>query len=158
MPRPRLKPSSQQETNALSLAPVKKSSLKISAAELDSILRKKRSPSYIEAMSKLDAGGHVNNQDKVKSIIQKVVDEFPEIELGGLFLGTVSKCYLGEPYEVHTLDFAREIIEHFKGGETLPTGMEKARSLALHGGYAFVDVYTDCCRAVSMDGSVSVVK
>ena len=31
------------------------------------------------------------------------------------------------------------------------------RSLALYGGYAFVEVYTDCCRGVFPDGKVAVI-
>ena len=158
MPRPRLKTNSKQEAIALSLAPVKKQASRLSMAERNSLLRKKRSSAYVESLSRLDAGGHVNNQDKVRKIIQKVMDELPEIELEGFIIGMVSKCYLGDPYEVHTLDYAGGIIEHFKRGESLPAGMEKARSLALHGGYAFIEVYTDCCCAVSTDGSVSVIK
>jgi hypothetical protein len=50
-----------------------------------------------------------------------------------------------------------EIIEHYKIGQTLPNGLEKARALALRGGYEFIEVYVDCCRCVSANGSVSVV-
>ena len=39
----------------------------------------------------------------------------------------VSKCFLGDPYEVHTVDFTHTIIKHYKQGEVLPDGMEKAR-------------------------------
>ena len=31
-----------------------------------------------------------------------------------------------KPYEVHTLDLTGGIIEHYKTGETLPDGLEKA--------------------------------
>ena len=33
--------------------------------KLDQLLRKKRSKEYMEALHKLDAGGHVHNQNKV---------------------------------------------------------------------------------------------
>lgn len=33
------------------------------------------------------------------------------------------------------------IIEHFKTGQALPNGMEKARTIAMRGGYAFIDIY-----------------
>ncbi|MDO4167932.1 MAG: hypothetical protein Q4D32_11070, partial [Eubacteriales bacterium] len=71
--------------------------------------------------------------------------------------GCVSVCYLGEPYEVHTIDMKGGILEHYKKGQKLPDGMEKARGIALRGGYAFVEVYIDCCRAVSGNGTVSVI-
>lgn len=123
----------------------------------DKLLRKPRSKEYMNALSKLDSGGHVHNKEQVDEIKSAIINEFPEIELGGTLLGYVSICYLGEPYEVHTLSLAGSIITHYKRGEALPNGMEKARSIALHGGYAFIEVYTDCCRAISSDGSVSVI-
>ena len=49
------------------------------------------------------------------------------------------------------------IIEHYKSGHVLPGGLEKARSIAMHGGYDFIEVYVDCCRAISSNGSVSVI-
>ena len=79
------------------------------------------------------------------------------MEIDGILLGLVSKCYLGKPYEVHILDMANQIIEHYKIGQPLPGGLEKARSIALRGGYEFIEVYIDCCRAVSSNGTVSVI-
>ena len=61
-----------------------------------------------------------------------IEDEFPEIAIRGTLMGIVSRCYLGDPYEVHTLDISGNIIEHYKQGEPLPEYMEKARGLALH--------------------------
>ena len=87
--------------------------------KLDQLLRKKRSKEYMEALHKLDAGGHVHNQNKVNDIIRTIQEEFPEVQLGGVLLGYVSICYLGKPYEVHTLDLTGGIIEHYKTGETL---------------------------------------
>jgi hypothetical protein len=125
--------------------------------KLDKLLRKSRSKEYMEALHKLDAGGHVHNQNKVNEIINTIKEEFPEVELSKILLGYVSLCYLGKPYEVHTLDIAGGIIEHYKTGETLPNGLEKARNIAMRGGYEFIEVYADCCRAVSSNGSVSVI-
>lgn len=79
------------------------------------------------------------------------------MEINGIMLGIVSICYLGKPYEVHTLDVTGQIIEHYPGGKALPGGLEKARSLALRGGYAFIEVYVDCCRAIGRNGSVAVM-
>ena len=115
------------------------------------------SKEYMEALHKLDAGGHVHNQNKVNDIIRTIQEEFPEVQLGGVLLGYVSICYLGKPYEVHTLDLTGGIIEHYKTGETLPDGLEKARTIAMRGGYEFIEVYKDCCRAVSASGYVSVI-
>ena len=75
-----------------------------------------------------------------------------------MLLGFVSACYLGVPYKVHTLDMTESIVEHYKVGQQLPNGLEKARSLAIYGGYEFIEVYIDCCRCISSNGTVSVVK
>jgi len=125
--------------------------------KLDRLLRKPRSKQYMDAISRLDAGGHAHNSDKVKAITDALRHEFPEIELGGVFLGIVSKCYLGDNYEVHILDISGQIICHYRQGQSLPDGLEKARGIAIHGGYAFIEVYSDCCRAVSTNGNVSVI-
>ena len=125
--------------------------------KMDKLLRKSRSKEYMEALHKLDAGGHVHNQNKVNEIINTIRSEFPEVELAGVLLGYVAICYLGKPYEVHTLDIAGGIIEHYKAGQPLPNGLEKARSIAMRGGYDFIEVYIDCCRAISANGTVSVI-
>lgn len=164
MPRPMLKPLQSQSQTARSndiLSAVsqeqKQSKKQIDKMKTDQLLRKPRSKAYMNALHRLDAGGHVHNQDKVNEIIQAIQEEFPEVILSGILLGYVSVCYLGKPYEVHTLDFTGEIIEHYKTGQTLPNGLEKAHNIALRGGYEFIEVYIDCCRAVSANGSVSVI-
>ena len=164
MPRPMLfKPqqNSRQDT-VLSTRPsrtqAKQQDQQAARMMRDRLLRKKRSKAYMDAIARLDAGGHVHNQDKVNEIINTIRNEFPEVELDGNLAGIVSICYLGEPYEVHTLDFADCIIEHYKSGEALPNGMEKARGIAMHGGYEYIEVYSDRCCAVGEDGTVSVIK
>lgn len=125
--------------------------------QLAKILRKKRSKEYMEILQSLDAGGHVHNQEKVNRVIETLSKEFPEVELAGILLGIVAICYLGKPYEVHILDFVGQIIEHYKSGESLPQGMERVRGIAIHGGYEYIEVYANCCRAVSADGTVSLI-
>lgn len=90
--------------------------------KLDRILRKPRSKEYMEAMQQLDAGGHVHNQQKVDALMDVIRQEFPEVELAGVLLGCVSICYLGAPYEVHTIDMKGSILAHYKKGQTLPDG------------------------------------
>ena len=120
-------------------------------------LRKKRSRAYLDAIRGLDAGGHVHNHEKAERIRQAIRDEFPEIELTGVLLGFVSKCYLGDPYEVHIVDMTGSIVEHYERGKMLPGGLERARGLAASGAYDVIEVYVDCMRAISPDGSVSVI-
>lgn len=162
MPKPMLKqPQTQTQSGSILSATQqqtqKQQTQQIDKMKLDRLLRKPRSKEYMDAMHKLDAGGHVHNQQKVNEIINTIRNEFPEIELSGILLGFVSICYLGKPYEVHTLDMTGQIIEHYKAGHPLPGGLEKARSIALRGGYDFIEVYVDCCRCISSTGAVSVI-
>lgn len=162
MPKPMLKQQQTQTQVGSILSATQQQSKKqqtqqIDKMKLDRLLRKNRSKEYIDALHKLDAGGHVHNQHKVNEIIDVIRNEFPEVEISGVLIGFVSICYLGKPYEVHTLDMTEEIIEHYIEGQFLPGGLEKARSLALRGGYEFIEVYVDCCRCVSSTGIVSVI-
>ena len=165
MPRPMLRtPQTQTQTQSASLLSATNTNQQQNLQQqqmdkmmMDRLLRKNRSKEYMDALHKLDAGGHVHNRDKVNAIIDTIKNEFPELELKGILLGYVSKCYLGDPYEVHTLDITGAIIEHYKVGHSLPGGLERARSIAIRGNYEFIEVYVDCCRAISSNGSVSVI-
>lgn len=159
MPRPMLRtPQNQTETNnVLSATCNNEEKQQMNKMMLDRLLRKNKSKEYMDALHKLDSGGHVHNENKVNEIINTIKREFPEVELRGILLGYVAICYLGKPYEVHTLDITGGIIEHYKAGHTLPGGLEKARNIAMRGGYDFIEVYVDCCRAISANGSVSVI-
>lgn len=164
MPRPMLRTPQKtqvQENSILSATnnnqKQKQKQQQVDKMKLDRLLRQPRSKAYMDAIHRLDAGGHVHNQQKVNDIINTIKSELPEVELTGILQGYVAICYLGRPYEVHTLDIAGGIIEHYKAGQTLPNGLEKARSIAMRGGYDFIEVYVDCCRAISSNGTVSVI-
>ena len=161
MPKPMLKQFQKQSQSSGILSAAqsqqKQKPQLMSKMELDRLLRKPRSKEYMKAFHKLDAGGRVNNQKQVNEIMDAIRNEFPEVEISGALSGCVSICYLGKPYEVHTLDLANRIIKHFKVGESLPNGLEKARSIALSGNYDLIEVYVDCCRCISSNGDVSVV-
>ena len=124
---------------------------------IDRLLRRPRSKDLIASVRELDAGGHVCNHEQVESMLGKLRNEFPEINVAEILLGIVAVCYLGKPYEVHTLDLNGGIIQHYRAGESLPGALDKARSLAIRGGYEYIEVYADCCRAISGNGSVSVI-
>ena len=126
--------------------------------ELERKLRKRRSAKYIEIITKLDSGEHLENRSLIESLIVAIREELPEITIDQLPIGIVAKCYLEPPHEVHCLDREGSIIQHYKSYESLPPPLERARSLAMHGGYAFIEVYHDCLRAVKDDGTISVVK
>ncbi len=114
---------------------------------------KKRSAKYVRIFSSLDTKSLTEVQGWNK-LMQQVHEEFGTAELKSLPIGIVSKCFLGESYEVHILDLsAAQIIKHFKLNEAMPSDYEKARTLALHNAYAFVEVYTDKVIVIREDGS-----
>ncbi len=158
MPKPMLNSFRvQAQTNSIADIGVSKKTNNVNdKMKLDRVLRKKRSKQYMDALCNLDSGGHTHNQHKADEIINAIKEEFPEVSISGVMIGIVSKCNLGIPYEVHSIDLAGQIIEHYTMGQSLPFGFEKARSIAAQGSYAFIEVYTDCCRAVSFNGTVSV--
>ena len=158
MPKPLfMRKQAEKTTSTLDLKIKENSKQQYTEMQLAKLLRKKRSKEYMEVLQSLDAGGHVKNQEKVNKVIEVLKKEFPDVELAGILLGVVAICYLGKPYEVHMLDFVGDIIEHYKVGEELPNGLERVRGIAIHGGYEYIEVYTDCCRAISADGSVSLI-
>lgn len=163
MARPRILLNDSQTRQKLEaetlLAPArKKQGSKLNTMQVDRILAKKRSAKYMDAISRLDAGGHVHNKHKVDAVLAIIQEELPEIEIDLGPIGIIAKCYLGEPYEVHTLDVTGSIIEHYKKHQGLPNGFERARGLAAKGQYAFIEVYHNALRAVSDDGTVATIK
>ena len=86
MPRPMLRtPQQQTQTNSLlSTAPQQRQQMKqaqqLDKMKMDRLLRKPRSKAYMDAVHRLDAGGHVHNQNKVNGIIDAIREEFPEVE------------------------------------------------------------------------------
>lgn len=121
----------------------------------DRELLKKRSPRYMELMSGLDAKTLTDTKG-ITSLIQAIQEEFGTADIANLPLGILAKCFLGNPYEVHTLDLAgNHIVNHYKLNETLPDGFEKARALAKHNAYAFVEIYRDKVILIREDGSAT---
>lgn len=158
MPRPMLKKNTDTMSTALNefhIKPVTKNTLQ--EAQLKQILRRKRSQGLVDSCKKLDAGDTTVARMQAQRIIGELQNELPELTLSDVLLGIVSKCYLGEPYEVHSLDMAGQIIEHYKRGQVMPGGLERARNLAASGSYAYIEVYSGHCCAVADDGSVAIV-
>lgn len=159
MPRPLVLGREKQE-NKLELNIQQSSATKTSMnpMELEKRLRSKRSNEYMEAIRKLDIGGCEQCKKQFEDCVEAIKNEFKDIPEISLLVGLVSKCYLGDPYDVHTIDMEGRILVHYKISESMPMLLEKARGLALHGGYQYIEVYTDCLCAVKSDGSVSVIK
>ena len=133
------------------------SSSKLSKADLEARLRQKRSANYIRTMTQLDAGCHCQDPRAVEALIEAIQQELPEVTIDKLPIGIVSRCFLGEDYEVHTLDRTGGIIQHYRRSQSLPPLLERARSLALHSEYLFVEVYVDSLVAVRSNGDTSYI-
>lgn len=131
---------------------------RLNPLELQARLRQKRTTAYVEAMTRLDAGGHVHGKAATDALMAAIRAEFPDVQIDAWPVGIIAKCFLGAPYEVHTLEATGGIIQHFKGGESLPQGMERARSLARSGHYAFIEVYTDKLIAVGVNGQTAIIE
>lgn len=157
MPRPLLdtQQKSSQQMNLKTEISIKS---KLNPLQLERRLRERRSRKYVEMIKQLDACGCQMDQSKYQEFINAVNDEFPDIELEDQLVGIVAKCYLGNPYDVHTLDLMGNIVVHYKMSENMPEMLNRARSLALHGGYEFVEVYMNCLRAIKEDGTVTLAK
>lgn len=125
--------------------------------QLGKRLREKRSRTYVEVFSRIDVVGYQSDRNALDSLLGTISNEFPELSSDQLPLGIVSRCYLGLPFEVHICDFNGEIVEHFEIHRPMPTLFERARCLALHPSYAFIEVFNDTLRAVCVDGAVSVI-
>jgi len=129
----------------------------LSSPQVAQRLRKKRSPAYLESMQRLDAGTHQHDAAALQELLEALAAEFPDLGVDERPIGVISKCFLGPPYEVHICDLAGGIIEHFQHWRSMPPLFERARSIAAHGAYAFIEIYVSTIRAVAADGSVSVL-
>ncbi|GAA0742246.1 hypothetical protein [Clostridium oceanicum] len=159
MPRPIITGNTRQENKmGLNINEDINAKIRMDKTLLEKRLRNKRSNEYMEAIKRLDVGGCEQCKKQFDECVEEIKNEFKDIPQANLFVGLVAKCYLGEPYEVHTLDMTGNIINHYKTSESMEPLFERARSLALHGNYEYIEVYTDCLCAVKRDGSVSMVK
>ncbi len=129
----------------------------LSPVQVAQRLRQKRSSAYLERMQRLDAGAHQQDTAGLQALLDAITAEFPELGVDDRPLGVVSRCFLGPPYEVHICDITGGIIEHFPRGRSMPPLFERARAIAAHGAYAFIEIYVGTIRAVAADGAVSVL-
>lgn len=137
------------------------------------VFRKKRSQEYINIIKNIDIDYAKVSQDKINECVKKLQESAPEAIFDESFIGVLGKCELGAEYDVHTISknfvfgidevthqfgFGRMILQHFKIGESLPSELEKGRSLAANPSYLFVEVYNDKLIAVQTDGTVAIIK
>lgn len=143
---------------AVSPEQVSRTKVELTGMALDKRLRQKRSQVYMDCLAKLDAGGVTCSQVQMDELIQAIQNEFPDLTPSQYPIGIIAKCYLGDPYEVHTLDITLDIVEHYKKGEILPSQMDRGRGIALHPNYMLIEIYNDALRAVTMNGDVAVIQ
>jgi hypothetical protein len=119
------------------------------------VLTAPRSARYRAAIGKLDASATLRPVE-LADIIEEIHREFAE-KWAAVPLGFVGHCYLGPPFEAHTLTVDGQIIEHYQRGQALPGQLEQARSLARTEHYLIIEVYQDRLVCVRTDGSVVTV-
>jgi hypothetical protein len=116
----------------------------------------RRSESYLRALRALDGSGALGAEDTEK-FVDDIRREFHD-KYCSLPMGIVGKCYLGEPFEVHTLTLDGTIIDHYRRGQALPGVLERARTLAATESYLAVEVYTDRLICLLPDGSAVLLE
>lgn len=119
----------------------------------DRDLLKKRSKKYLDLIAGLDSESLTDTAGK-DNLLKAIQEEFGTADILSLPIGIVSKCFLGHPFEVHTLELSgKQIISHFKFSEPMAVDFEKARAVAKHNAYAMVEVYKDKIILIREDGS-----
>ena len=158
MQRPILGTPQSSKINTAGTAPSTAPRSSLQGPRLQQRLRQTRSKAYLDAMKRLDVGTHHADRSALEALVEAIASEFPELGIEQRPLGIVSQCYLGAPYEAHICDLAGGIVEHFETFRAMPTHYQRGRGLALHPSYAFIEIYADTLRAVSIDGTVSVIE
>ncbi|MGW3992437.1 hypothetical protein [Amycolatopsis sp. NPDC004772] len=116
----------------------------------------RRSENYLRAVRALDASGSLSAVE-TDEFVDGVRREFAE-KYHTIPFGIVAECFLGEPFEVHTLALDGSIVEHYRRGQALPAALERARALAVSPAYLAVEVYPDRLVCVRADGSVVLLE
>jgi hypothetical protein len=116
----------------------------------------RRSPAYLDALRRLD-GQAVLSPIDVSRIVETFHHEFAE-KWAQQPLGWVAHCYLGPPYEAHTLLPGGVIVEHYEVGRPFPEPLERARKLTRSETYIAIEVYVDRLLCISPDGSAVTVE
>lgn len=121
----------------------------------DRDILRKRSKKYLEVIASIDQKTLTDTKGMAE-LMKAVQEEFGTADIASLPLGIVSKCFLGHPYEVHTLDLSTtQIIRHYKISEAMGGDFEKARGIAKHNAYVMVEVYKDKMILIREDGTAT---
>ncbi|MCI9628923.1 MAG: hypothetical protein HFJ64_06875 [Eggerthellaceae bacterium] len=154
----------QQSTRGLSLSAQDGSRVKQADDQYDKMLlhralKKKRSMNYMNQLQVLDSGGQLLDPVALEQLLQEIQVNLGALDTNlGIPVGIISKCYLGDPYEVHSLDVENSVIEHYVQGQPMPGILENYRGMAMKGSYEFIEVYTTCICAVRSNGNVTLIE
>jgi hypothetical protein len=110
-----------------------------------------RSRRYLDAIGRLDAAAGTTAAEMAE-VVDQIHRDFAD-RWAALPLGLVSRCHLGEPFEVHTLLPDGGILDHYRRGEPLPGPLEAARAHSLSGLYLAVEVYANRLVCTRTDGT-----
>lgn len=115
-------------------------------------IRAPRHAGLFEAIQRLDTQ---MDQQARRELLDWVQAEY-EQNFGRVPIGMVAACYLGAPFVDHMLDLTGNILEHYAAAQSMPAPFAKARSLARHKAFAFIEVYSDgSLMPVSHNGAVN---
>jgi hypothetical protein len=121
----------------------------------DRDILKKRTKRYLDLIAGLDSKSLMDTKG-MDELMEAIKEEFGTADITSLPIGIVSKCFLGHPYEVHTLDLsAVQIVKHYRTNEAMELDFEKARTVAKHNAYALVEIYKDKIILIREDGSAT---
>jgi hypothetical protein len=112
-----------------------------------------RSCGYLQCLSVPDIA-EAGTLD-ASALVEAIASEFGVAE--AVPIGCVAECYLGKPYEVHVLDLAGGIVEHYQTSQSMPMPFERARRLALHHAYIAIEVYHDRLVCLRADGTAVTI-
>lgn len=100
--------------------------------------------------------------DEIFEMITKSFrDEFAVLEtnLDDNLIAVISKCYI-EGCDCHAIDKEGTILEHFEKDKHIDEDLERGRAIFREKNYQCqcVEIYKTCCRVISYEGDVEVVK
>lgn len=150
--------------------------------ELDKELRKPRSRAYMEIFDAIDMLSATDeeiieqlkaNMDEdtaeefaemsVEELLEEIKASFREefmslpVEVESILQGVLSKCYISG-CDCHAISATGEILEHYDEKIPLPPELEKGRKVYhKYPGCRCVEVYTDCCRVIAQDSTVTKI-
>jgi len=150
--------------------------------QLDNELRKPRSRAYMEIFDAIDMLSATDeeiieklkenmDEDTAEEFASMSVEELLEeirasiqeefqsttIEIKSVLHGVLAKCYI-DGCDCHAISAEGDIIDHYNKSESLPENLQKGRAVfRKYPNCRCVEVYSDCCRVISYDSTVTKI-